>query len=185
MTFRPSEAWGLSNYFGSPKTLFPLKITFESDQIARKYPELAPDPRPTIPSRLTCDADGDKKVLWLQYDFIYTVCKKVWKSFVLEQLFFPWKVPLATYTLHMCDRFSFCRAAKLWWKHSFAFKAAHKLSARLGKCVKAMEIRPRCGNLYPQWNTFRNHTFMASMIYIWEPMPWMYIGKWMRLHLVI
>ena len=63
MTFIPSETWGSSNYFGSPKTLFPLKITFESDQIARKYQELAPDPRPTIPSRLTCDADGDKKVL--------------------------------------------------------------------------------------------------------------------------
>ena len=46
------------------------------------------------------------------------------------------------------DKFSFCGHAKLWWKHSFAFKATHKLSTRSGKCVKAIEIRPGCGNLY-------------------------------------
>ena len=53
MTFIPSETWGSSNYFGSPKALFPFENTFESDKMARNYPELAPDPRPTIPSRLT------------------------------------------------------------------------------------------------------------------------------------
>ena len=41
MTFRLSETWGSSNSFGSSKTIFPFENTFGSDQIAKKYLELA------------------------------------------------------------------------------------------------------------------------------------------------